>query len=217
MPDVTLVIGNKNYSSWSLRAWLVLRASGVAFEELQIPLGRADSPAEILRYSAAGLVPVLVWDDTFVWDSLAIAEHLAERAPTAQLWPEDPDARAVARSVSAEMHAGFRALREHMPYNARRPTRAIKVPPEVRVDIDRISRCWRDCRAQFGASGPFLFGRWSIADAMYAPVVKRFRIYDVELDEEAKAYCDAVSELPAVREWEAQALDETWVIEHEER
>ena len=217
MPDLTLVIGNKNYSSWSLRAWLVMRTSGLAFEELQIPLGRAGSRQEILRYSPSGLVPVLIWDNSFAWDSLAIAEHVAESAPGAQLWPEDPEARAVARSVSAEIHAGFRALREHMPYNARRPTRRIDVPPKVRVEIDRISDCWRDCRARFGTSGPFLFGNWSIADAMYAPVVKRYRIYDVELDDEANAYCDAVGALPVVREWEAEALNETWVIEHEER
>ena len=217
MANLTLVIGNRNYSSWSFRAWLVLRASGLEYNEVQIPLGREDSQQQILHYSPAGLVPVLVWDDTVVWDSLAIAEHVAERAPAARLWPEDQDARAAARAGSAEMHAGFRALREHMPYNARRQIRHLDVRSDARVDIDRICDCWRTCRAEFGAAGPFLFGGWSIADAMYAPVVKRFQIYDVALDVEADAYCDAVGNLPAVREWESQALDETWVIEQEER
>ena len=209
MPDLTLVIGDKDHSSWSLRAWLILRMSGLAFDVVQITLRRADSRRAILRYSPSGLVPALIVDGTSVWESLAVAEQVAELAPEAQLWPEDPVARAVARSVSAEMHAGFRALRENMFYDVLRVPGKIDVLPAVGIDIARIIDCWDDCRERFGSSGPFLFGRWSIADAMFAPVVNRFRIYQLDLADGARAYCDTVSALPAILEWEAQARAET--------
>ena len=187
------------------------------FDVVHIPLRQADSRRAALRYSPSGLVPALIVDGTAVWESLAVAECVAELAPEAQLWPEDPIARAVARSVSAEMHAGFRALRETMFYDVLREPQKKDVPPDVGVDVARIFDCWRDCRERFGSSGPFLFGWWSIADAMFAPVVNRFRIYQIDLDEDAKAYCDTVSAFPAILEWEAQALEEVKIIRDEVR
>jgi len=210
--NLTLVVGNKNYSSWSLRPWLAIREAGIAFEEIVIPLYRAESKAALLRHSPAGKVPVLRHGERVVWDSLAIIEYLAETLPAAGLWPEDPAARALARSVSAEMHAGFAALRGAMSMNLRdqppRPERS----GAVSADIERVSAIWRDCRARFGDGGPFLFGAFSAADAMYAPVATRFRTYRVGLDPISQAYADAVLALPSFREWEAAALQEPWVI-----
>ena len=208
MASLSLVIGDRDRSSWSLRAWLILRMSGLAFDVIHIPLRQADSRRAALRYSPSGLVPALIVDGTAVWESLAVAECVAELTSEVQLWPEDPVARAVARSVSAEMHAGFRALRENMFYDVLREPQKKDVPPAVVVDIARIIDCWRECRKRFGLSGPFLFGRWSIADAMFAPVVNRFKIYQIDLDDVAWAYCDTVSSFPAVLEWEAQARAE---------
>ena len=193
MADFTLYIGNKNYSSWSLRGWLMVKASGIAFEEILIRLRQPNTKAEVLRHSPSGRVPVLVHGDVSIWESMAIGEYLAELFPDANLWPKNRAARAVARSVSTEMHAGFSALRNHFPMNVRSsfPNRAST--PEVQADIDRITAIWHDCRTRFGKGGPFLFGQhFTNADAMYAPVVSRFRTYKVDLDAGAQAYCDAV-------------------------
>lgn len=198
---LVLVIGNKNYSSWSLRPWLALAAGGISFQEVRIPLYEPASKAEILRYSAAGKVPVLEHGELVVWESLAICEYAAERFPEAQLWPADPQARAVARSASAEMHAGFVALRSHMPMNLRAHKPGRGRAPGVQEDVDRITTLWRELRERFGAGGDLLFGRFSIADAMFAPVVGRFRSYEVALDPVSRRYADAVWALPALQRW----------------
>lgn len=213
MADFTIYIANKNYSSWSLRAWLMLRQTGASFEEVMIPLREATTRANILRHSPSGKVPALRRDDHVVWESLAIGEYLSELFPEASLWPREQRARSVARAVSHEMHAGFRALRSHLPMNMRSsfPHRAIT--PEAQADINRITALWRDCRSRFGQGGPFLFGGPGIADAMYAPVISRFRTYKVEIDEEAQAYAEAVWSLPAMQEWLAAARNEPMVIE----
>lgn len=216
MADFTLYIGNKNYSSWSLRGWLMLKATGAPFEEVLIRLSQPNTRTEILRQSPSGRVPALRHGAITVWDTLAIGEYLAELFPQARLWPEDTAARATARAVSAEMHSGFPALRNHFPMNIRSsfPTRAII--PEVQPDIDRITSIWHDCRTRFGKEGPFLFGHFTIADAMYAPVVSRFRTYKIEVDAEVGAYCDAIWASPEVQEWAAAARNEPWVIEDSE-
>jgi glutathione S-transferase len=213
MSPLTLVIGNKNYSSWSLRPWLVLRQADIPFEEMYIPLFRPDSAAALAKWSPSGKVPALRDGDIQVWDSLAICETLAERFPEKHLWPLDAAARAVARSVSAEMHSGFSALREHMSMNirARRPGKGRTA--ESLADIERILSIWTDCRARFGEGGDFLFGRFSIADAMYAPVVLRLQTYGVALEGAAKDYADAVLALPALKAWVADAVAETERIE----
>lgn len=209
-----LIIGNRNYSSWSLRAWLALRVAGIAFEEHRIPLYLRGSKEEILSYSPAGKVPCLVDGDLHVWDSLAICEYVAEAHPG--LWPEDPKARALARSVSAEMHSGFQALRTHMSMNIRRALPGRGRTPEALAEAGRVIALWSDCLARKAAgpqsTGPFLFGRFSIADAMYAPVVLRFRTYGVELPGECRAYAEAILALPAMREWVAAAEAETEAI-----
>ena len=201
-----LVIGNKNYSSWSLRPWLAMKVAGIAFAEERIPLYGPGSKEKILAFSPAGKVPCLVDGDLRVWDSLAICEYLAEKH--AGLWPRDPAARAVARSISAEMHSGFPQLRTHMSMNIRKRHSGKGRTPEVLAEIARITAMWSDCRARFGAQGPFLFGPFSIADAMYAPVVLRFRTYEVELPPGCRAYADAVLALPALQEWMAAAATE---------
>lgn len=217
MADFTLYIGNKNYSSWSLRGWLMAKAAGITFEEVLIRLRQPNTKAEVLRHSPSGRVPALVHGDVSIWESLAIGEYLAELFPDAQLWPQDRGWRAVARAVSTEMHAGFSALRTHFPMNMRSsfPNRAST--PEVQADVDRINAIWHDCRTRFGKEGAFLFGStFGNADAMYAPVVTRFRTYKVELDPGAQAYCDAVWAYPPMQEWAAAAKNEPWVFEDSE-
>lgn len=216
MSTFTLVIGNRNYSSWSLRAWLVLRHAGVAFDEVLVRLSEPGSHAAILEHSPAGRVPVLKHGDRVVWESLAILEYVAEAVPGAGIWPDDPDARALARSISAEMHAGFTALRAQMPMNMRKSLPGKGQGPGVADDIARVTAIWRDCRERFGAGGPFLFGAFSGADAMYAPVASRFRTYAVEVDPVSRAYVDAIHDLPAFREWHAAALEEPWIIPEDE-
>lgn len=207
MSELKLVIGNKNYSSWSLRPWLAMKVAGIAFTEERIPLYGPASKEKILAYSAAGKVPCLVDGGLRVWDSLSICEYLAEKNPA--LWPQDRSARAVARSISAEMHSGFQNLRTHMSMNIRKKHPGKGRTPEVLAEIARIIGMWAGCRAQYGAQGPFLFGSFSIADAMYAPVVLRFRTYEVELPPEARTYSDAVLALPAMQDWIAAAVTET--------
>jgi glutathione S-transferase len=212
MAEFTIYIGNKNYSSWSLRAWLMVKLAGIPFEEVLIPLYEPQSRGEILRHSPSGKVPSLVHGDVTVWESLAIGEYLAELFPAARLWPEAQEARAAARSVSHEMHAGFLPLRRHFPMNMR-STFDRALIPEIQGDIDRIAALWRDCRKRFGAGGDFLFGHCTIADAMYAPVVSRFHTFKVPLDEEAEAYAAAVKEWPAYQEWLAAARNEPMIID----
>lgn len=203
-----LVIGNKNYSSWSLRPWLVLTQAGIPFEEIQLRLFTESFAREIAQYSNAGKVPVLVDGDKVVWDSLAIVEYLAERFPEHRLWPEDPVARAYARSICAEMHAGFAALRSQLPMNlsAMLPGKGWNVA--VQRDVDRIVQLWAEARERFGAGGPFLFGDFTIADAFYAPVVCRFATYAVQLPEAAKRYADFILALPSLQRWIVAAREE---------
>lgn len=208
MSDITLVIGNKNYSSWSLRPWLAARVAGIPFDEVRIPLYGPDSAAPLAAWSPSGLVPLLQDGDLKVWDSLAICEYLAEMFPDRGLWPADRAARAVARSVSAEMHSGFAALRTSMSMNIRRRYPGLGRTPECLKDIERIFAVWEDCRARFGTGGDFLFGQFTIADAMYAPVVLRFQTYEVELNGAARDYAAAVLALPALQEWVASAEQE---------
>jgi glutathione S-transferase len=209
-----LVIGNKNYSSWSMRAWLALRANNIEFEEVFIPLytGEADKQ-RILSFTHSGKVPVLIDGDVTIWDSLAIIEYIAERFPEARLWPEDRVRRAHARSISAEMHSGFMALRNECGMNLHRPIGAIALSAEARANIARIEQIWIECRERHGRMGPFLFGDFGGADAMFAPVVHRFRIYAIEVAPEARDYMDTMMSLPAFQEWTQAALAETLVIE----
>ena len=209
-----LVIGNKNYSSWSMRPWLALRANNIAFEEIFIPLytGAADKQ-RILDVTRSGKVPALVDGDITVWDSLAIIEYLAERSPQARLWPEDRAARAHARSISAEMHSGFMALRNECPMNLHRPIKPVALSDDARGNIARVQQIWSECRARHGGSGPFLFGAFGAVDAMFAPVVHRFRTYAVDVSPVAKAYMETMLALPAFAEWTRAGLAETLVIE----
>ncbi|QHB53704.1 glutathione S-transferase [Ralstonia solanacearum] len=203
-----LVIGNKNYSSWSLRPWLLARQAGIPFEEIRLRLGSEGFAAEVHRYSPAGRVPVLVDGDITVWDSLAICETLAERFPRARLWPEDPKARAHARSICAEMHAGFANLRSQMPMNVTAMLPGLGWNVAVQRDVDRIAQIWTELRQKYAAEGPFLFGHFTVADAFYAPVVSRFATYGVRLPESAKTYADHILNLPAMQEWIEGARDE---------
>jgi glutathione S-transferase len=207
-----LVIGNKNYSSWSLRPWLAARHAGIAFDEICIALYTPESAAQIQQYSPSGKVPVWCEGDVLVWDSLAICEYLAERAPA--LWPADATARAVARSVSAEMHAGFAALRTGMTMNARARGRRVPVTPEIAADIDRIEAIWTDCRTRFGAGGPWLFGAFSIADAMFGPVVLRFVPYGVSRPGVVDDYVATWMADVHLQAWIAAAEQESAVLEH---
>jgi len=209
-----LVIANKNYSSWSLRAWLALTQAGVVFDEIRISLGMPDSKAKLLGYSPAGRVPVLIDGSAKVWESIAICEYAAERWPGKPFWPADRAARAHARAVSAEMHAGFFALREAMPMNCRSHYPGKGRSAAVDADIARIEALWADCLRRYG--GPFLFGAFSIADAMYAPVVSRFLTYDVKLGGALRQYAQAVIELPAMKEWYAAGAAEPEFLADEE-
>lgn len=205
-----LIIADKNYSSWSMRPWIAARTAGLEFQEILIFLREKETSSHIAQYGPHGKVPVLVDGDVVVFESIAILEYLAEKAPS--LWPEAPDARALARSVSAEMHSGFTALRSRCSMNIRRVPEAIALSEAVMVDVGRIETLWRDCRTRFGGEGPFLFGRFSNADAMYAPVVSRFITYSVPVAADSRAYMEAVTSLPAWREWETGARAETHVI-----
>lgn len=205
--NMTLVIGTKSFSSWSLRPWLAAKMAGAEFDEVLIALRQPETKTEILKHSPSGKVPCLIHGGLAVWDSLAICEYLAELHPT--LWPEGREARAVARSVSAEMHSGFPNLRNVCSMDIGALTPLAEVPPEVQAEVDRIQALWNDCRARFGAKagGPFLFGRFSIADAMYAPVVSRFTTFAIKMDPVSQAYCDAIWSLPALQEWKQAAIE----------
>lgn len=208
----TLTIGNKAYSSWSLRPWILLRQFGIAFDERVIPLYEPTSSLEIQRHSPNGKVPVLAADDVVVWDSLAIMEFVADARPDLAIWPADPAARAMARSLSAEMHAGFMALRQACPTNFRRTPKAVKLSPEVQRDVDRVEAAWAAARSRWGQGGPFLFGDFTAADAMFAPVVNRFDAYAVPVSPESRAYMDAIRALPAWTAWIEGGAAEPWVL-----
>ncbi|MGE5540435.1 MAG: glutathione S-transferase family protein [Gemmatimonas sp.] len=212
MAEFTLVVGNKNYSSWSLRAWLAMKATGAPFEEVVVPLREPATRSTILRYSPSGKVPCLVHGSVTVWESLAIAEYLAELFPARELWPKSAAARAHARAIAAEMHAGFLALRKALPMNLRARHAGFPLSEETQADINRIESIWRDARGRFGGDGPFLFGRFGIADAMFAPVAARFATYRVALGEESTAYRDALLSHPFMVEWSAAAEAEPWMI-----
>ena len=212
---LNLVIGNKNYSSWSMRPWLAMRASNIDFEEIFVPLYTDDKADKdrILSFSPAGKVPTLIDGDIAVWDSLAIIEYLAERFPESRLWPEDRASRAHARSISAEMHSGFLPLRSECGMNLHRPIRAVVLSADARANIARIEEIWTECRERYGRLGPFLFGAFGAADAMFAPVVHRFRTYAVEVAPAVRAYMDTMMALPAFDEWTKAGLAETLIIE----
>jgi glutathione S-transferase len=209
-----LVIGNKNYSSWSLRPWLALRANNVPFEEVFISLytGQADKD-RILRVSDSGKVPALIDNAVTVWDSLAIIEYLAEKFPELKLWPEDRVRRAHARSIAAEMHSGFMALRNECGMNLHRPVGAIVLSEDALANIKRVQEIWADCFRRYGSDGPFLFGAFGGADAMFAPVVHRFRIYAIEVKGDARHYFEAMSANAAFQQWTREGLAETIRIE----
>ncbi len=211
-----LIIGNKNYSSWSLRAWFLLREAGIDFDEHRITLDTEETGQQIAEYTSAGRVPVLLLDGIAVWDTMAIAETLAERWPDKQLWPADANARAHARSVSAEMHSGFEVLRAQMPMNCRAMGRRVSLPDELTDDVDRVIAIWSDCHRRYGEIGPWLFGDFSIVDAMFAPVVLRFRTYGINLSESAGFYPQRLLESEAMQEWLAASESEIEVIGREE-
>jgi len=213
-----LVIGNKNYSSWSMRPWLAMRANHIDFEEIFVPLYTDDKADKdrIVSFSRAGKVPVLIDGDVTIWDSLAIIEYLAERFPDAKLWPEDRAARAYARSISAEMHSGFVPLRSECPMNLHRPIGAVRLSADAEANVARIQNIWIECRERYGKSGPFLFGAFTAADAMFAPVVHRFRTFAIKLEGQAQAYMKTMVALPAFAEWTQAGLAETFIIERVE-
>lgn len=211
-----LVVGNKLYSSWSLRPWLVAAHFGFAFEETVIPLDQPDTKEAIRRFSPAGRVPCLVDGDITVWESLAIIEYLAEKAPDQAIWPRDRAARALARSISNEMHAGFLALRKACPMNLRRTFAYRDFGADAARDAVRIVEIWRDARSRYGAGGPFLFGEFTAADAMYAPVVVRFQAYGWPVEPDTRSYMDAVQALPAFVTWAEAARKEPWILQADE-
>jgi glutathione S-transferase len=209
-----LIIGNKNYSSWSLRPWLAMKVADIPFEETVISLEASDFKPRVTALSGAGKVPVLIDGGIRVWDSLAILEYLAEKYPAAGLWPKEASARAQARAIAAEMHAGFMPLRRHLPMNVSRPVKARALDDGAAADAARIAAIWSECLAKFG--GPFLFGAFGAADAMYAPVVWRFHTYAVEVGAALRRYMDAIRMLPASIEWREAARREPWVLAHDE-
>lgn len=201
MNEITIYLGSKNTSSWSLRAWLMLLQTGTDFDAVFIPLNQPDTKEKIAKISPSGLVPVLKHGDTFIWDSLAIGEYLAEIFPDKQLWPKDEKIRAYARSISCEMHSGFQMLRKHLPFNAQERYANYVISPEAQIDIDRIIKIWLDCRQKYAERGPMLFGNFTIADAMFAPVASRFITYNVGIPEVIQQYVDAIMALPEMKMW----------------
>jgi glutathione S-transferase len=217
---LTLVIGNKNYSSWSMRPWIAMKVAGIAFDEVVISLNDPEFKARLLKVSGTGKVPALDDNGTCVWESLAILEYLAERFPSAGMWPADAAARAHARAIAAEMHAGFLPLRRALPMNMWRPVKRRELAQDAAANARRIEAIWTDCRERFGQrwarDGAFLFGAFGAADAMFAPMVARFHTYDVAVNATARAYMDAVMALPAWTEWTEAALKEPWVLPEDE-
>jgi glutathione S-transferase len=211
-----LILGNKNYSSWSWRPWIAMKVAGLQFDEEVISLNAPEFKQRLLQVSGTGKVPTLIDGDVRVWESLAILEYIAERFPEAKLWPADRGARAHARAIANEMHAGFLPLRRKCPMNLWRPVKKLALDDDTLANVRRIDAMWTDCRARFGAGGPFLFGHFTAADAMYVPVVSRFHTYAVEVGAVACAYMQAVMALPAWTEWRAAALKEPWELPEDE-
>lgn len=211
-----LLIANKNYSSWSLRAWLALKAAGIEFTEQLLPFGSPEFEAAFEGLAAPKRVPLLLDGTDAVWDSLAIIEHVAERYPDRPVWPTERGARMMARAICAEMHSGFHRLRRHMPMNLWRPPEPIAHDEAVAGDITRITDIWREARQRYGADGPFLFGRFCAADAYYAPVATRLRTYAVPLDADSAAYVAAIHAQPDFVAWRTEALKEPWVDARDE-
>ncbi|MGB6538392.1 MAG: glutathione S-transferase family protein [Xanthobacteraceae bacterium] len=216
-----LIIGNKNYSSWSLRPWLAMKVAGLAFRETVILLDTAGFKTEVAAASGAdgvvsGKVPVLIDGEVCIWESLAILEYLAEKFPTAGLWPAQAAPRAHARAIAAEMHSGFLPLRRYLPMNVRRPAKARVLDDAAASDVARIDAIWNECRVRFGAGGPFLYGTFGAADAMYAPIVWRFHTYAVQVSDTARAYMEQILALPASVEWRQAARKEPWVLADDE-
>ncbi len=208
-----LIIGNKNYSSWSLRGWLITKRAGIPFDEEVLPLYQQGTAEKKAVLSPAGLVPVLHDDGLAIWDTLAIAEYLHEEHPEARLWPADKEKRAVARAVTSQMHSGFLALRAHMPMNIRRSSPTAVRGEGVLEDIEKMTSLWSLTRSQYGEGGDFLFGEWCIADAFYTPPVFRFQTYGIALEGSAGAYAESVLAMPEVKEWAAAGIAEPWSIE----
>jgi glutathione S-transferase len=211
-----LIIANKAYSSWSLRPWILLAQLKIPFEEVVIPMDQPDTRETMLKYAPTGKCPSLHDGKVAVWESLAIMEYVAATHPEKTVWPKGKGARAHARSLASEMHAGFGALRQACPTNFRRPVKAIGLSDEVRADVARIESAWAQARAAFGKGGPFLFGRFSAADAMFAPVVNRFHVYDVPVSDATRRYMETIMALPAWKAWIADAHVEPWRIERYE-
>lgn len=208
-----LIVANKAYSSWSLRAWILLAHFKIPFEETVIPLDLPETRKLILKHSPTAKVPALVDGPITVWESLAIIEYLAEIFPEKAIWPRGKAARALARSLSSEMHAGFQALRQHCPMNFVRPVRKLALTEAVEADVARIEAAWAHARKTYGKAGPFLFGRFSAADAMFAPVVNRLHIYDIPVSRGTRDYMAAMMALPAWKAWATDAEAEEWRIE----
>lgn len=211
-----LIIGNKNYSSWSLRPWLLMAHHQLAFDEERIPLDEPGTKDRILKASAAGKVPVLKDGDLTVWDSLAICEYVSEKYLENRGWPADINARAEARAVSAEMHSGLSAIRGQMPMNCRATGRSVPMTPELEQEIARVDSLWSHYRQKYGANGPWLFGEFSIADCMYAPVTSRFATYGVDLSDTARAYQQQVLNSEAMQAWVQAGREETEIVEADE-
>ena len=216
MAKLHLIMGNKNYSSWSLRPWLAMTMAGLEFDETLILLDTSGTKKQIAQHSKAGRVPILRHGKVTIWETLAILEYLAETFPEKSLWPKAKAARAVARAISNEMHAGFSGLRNACPMNLRRPQKPIALNAETRADIARIEEIWRDCRKTYGKGGKFLFGKFCNADAMFAPVVTRFDTYAIPVAKDTRAYMDAVMATKAFQKWKSAALKETWILPHDE-
>lgn len=217
MTKPTLLIGNKVYSSWSMRPWILMTELAIPFEEKVIRLRQGDTGSRIREHAGSGKVPVVIDGDVTVWESIAICEYLAERYPDRGVWPKERAARAHARAVSSEMHAGFMALRKAYPFNITRRFAASDMSADVKGDIARINEIFDEARTRFGKGGPFLYGEFSAADAMYAPVVSRFHTYSIHLDAVAGAYCQTMRNLPSYKAWVDAACKESWVIDDVER
>ena len=213
MPDLSLVIGNKNYSSWSLRPWFLMKYFGIPFSEIRIPLWQKTTEKALKPYSPTLKVPVLIHATLTVWDSLAICEYISENFLSGKGWPGETEARAVARSISAEMHSGFFDLRDEMPLNCRKRFDNLKISSKASSEVDRIEQIWSQCRGKYGTSGPWLFGEFTIADCMFSPIVLRFITYGVKLNDRCSKYADAICAHPAIVDWLESAKLETEIIE----
>lgn len=211
-----LIIGNKNYSSWSLRPWILLKYFKIPFEEILIPLYEGKYKQKILKYSPNGKVPALIHGSVVIWESLAICQYIADLFPKKRMWPQHMRDRALAYSIAQEMHAGFTQLRTHMPCNIRSRYPGCGMTPEVKKDIDRILEIWSACRKRFKNQGPFLFGYFTVADAMYLPIVTRLRTYGVALKGLSRDYAETMLGLPAFKEWEEAGTRESWIVERSE-